>query len=429
MGLSLALLAPLAYAGLFAWGGYSHPASGPGTLEMSVDVGTSRQLCDQSPVCGGSLVEPFFSLPYYDPSTGTTVALIGHPGVEVWSGVLGRLVSEAALPSNCLAEAIFPGPGNLVEIPCSGASNSSLLVLDAASGNLLGTLDLPGYLIGAHFAAWDGGSGHLYVSATRQSNPDVDAPSFLLSLDVGSRALLAAWPLPGSYALDAPLAFDPATGQVLYGDFLNSSIREVDPATGDWTTFAAAVGNVNRLTVDPAGGRVYASQLGAYSTPDSLAALDLRTGAFLGDLAVSASWGGQVDPATGTVYFFDGYTFTAVNGTTGEIVGRAAVPSPYQGHDGGGWTVVPGEAAAVLGQLATWNNASLVSLAFHSTRVAGTAFSAVPGVGSNLPAAVGGLVAAVGVAVTLTLGLRELMVLRRYRREEGRREWERLISE
>ena len=411
------------------WGGVSHPVSGAGSPGLEVVSGTTKQLCDQGPACGNGTAQPFFSLPYYDRTTGTTVVLVAHTGVEILPADLGPPLAENALPASCPAENIFPGPGSLVELPCYGAANSSLIVMDAATAAFLGTIPLAGGL-GMNYFAWDGSTARLFVATTTAPSRALAAPSYLLTINVSTRSVTATAPLDVSYATATPLAFDPGTGMVLAWDSLNSSLRAIDPATGAWTTFAPMTGSQPTLSVDPIDGMIYASEPASATSPSSLVGIDLRTGGVDSEFPNSGELGGQIDPIRNIEYFLGYSSITAIDASTGQLISTTPIAgtalSQFVGR--GGWTLVPGADTVIMGEPAYTGLVSLAAAELQPVLVPGTAFSAVPLVGAALPIVVAVVFGAAGLVVMLTLGRREVAALARHRKLERQAEIERLLS-
>lgn len=419
LGVALFALAPAVGLGLAAWGTSARLAPGPGGTALDVSKVTAYPLCNTTVVCGIGTGSAFASVPYFDAATNTTVVLIAHPTVQVYTGVMGALLGQTLLPSNCPAEAIFPGPTGFVVLPCWSANNSSLLVVDASTAEIAGSIPLPGYGIDPYHAAWDAANQRLLLTATRAWSTDRTAspPTVLLEVDVANRSLAGSVPLPVSYGPQVLKALDPATGRLLYFDPANASIRAIDPRTGSVTGFVLTTGDVTSMTVDSQNGSLLAGEEFS-GAPSAVIRYDLARPAFDGEFPVRTSWwGGLHDPVSGLTYFTDGQTVSAVAASSGRVVGTATLPPSITTVLGGGWSLVPGQGRLLFGVPGGGSGFQVVSVSLTAVDVPGPAFGSVPVVGSSFPLYVAAITALAGSVVLAIPGRREARALIHYRRE------------
>jgi YVTN family beta-propeller protein len=190
-----------------------------------------------------------------DPNTGRVfVTNHGSGTLSVIDGLhslLLRTVSVGDLPTGV---AVNPDTGRVY---VAGSGSGQLVVVDAVSNLLIDTLPLSAQAsVDAWDVAVDSRSDRVYVAVPAAEGSDADAGAVLV-VDASSDRLAGSIAVPGPAEA---LAVDSAGGRLYVGGSSDSRLWVVDTGTGAVTSAVSLEGGLSALDVDPASGRVQAAQ-------------------------------------------------------------------------------------------------------------------------------------------------------------------------
>jgi hypothetical protein len=427
------ILAASVSAGLVAWGENAHPWSGAGTSQLEIESAVTAPVCTWEytqvgvPGCSGFDSAPFYSEPYYDPVGNATVILLPPDELLLDQGFLGASI-PVALP-DCAPTALYPAPGNEIAVGCEQAgANASLDFVDSATGALEGNVSLSSvtwFDSGAY--AWNASSQLLYLIAG-QTVSTLNATQYsasLLTVDTESRQLtgIVAFPAYGG----GPIALDPERPGLLFFDYLNGTLDQILPSSGATSAGLGFPGlEEASFTIDPNNGELLMGEV-ARNGSFTLWGIELDSFRLASEQPVDARCGGLVDPLAAVVYVSDCATITELNTTSMRVLGSVDLRSSSWT---GGWTILPGAAQFLLGQVNGGGESPTVShVALRTLTVAGPSYGALPVVGSELPFAVLAIGLLAGLLVLGVLGAPQLIAFRQYRVQTMDSEWARLVSE
>ncbi len=308
------------------------------------------------------------------------------------------LTNVTSLSVNCEpGDPLYPGTGSVVWIPCfnsAWADNETLLGYNGFSHSIAYNVSLPG----APFAmAYDSVNGDIVASTRLWSAPgpfieEYDPTNG--SVDTTSAPGLAlygpAWSGPS-------LAFDPLSGEVLYGA-TNNTLAGLYVDSGRTATVLDVASQVSALAVDPASEQVLVAESNASTvlvvnardfTVEAQVAIPncIENACFAPDTVTQL----LIDPVHGDAYLVAPLETVALNLTTLSVVGGevgygdgppvTATYSPAWDRIFGTYEIIPQDGPGFLEQLQHGSTLELTSLLW-------------------LPPELGSLAIAVGVGVT-----------------------------
>jgi hypothetical protein len=285
----------------------------------------------------------------------------------------------------------YPGDGTDLYWNCQTGNGSEISVFDLGSSRFVENITIGSASEQFHYAL-DRVHGVLYCAG---------ADSHLRSVDLGTAHLVADVSLAGGIG-GPPMWFDAARERLWVGDFLNQSLRVVDPLTGSISHVVPLSGNATALTGDPGSDRLYASVYDRGTGRTGTNVLDAASGAGVGWIGVAGAQPMIIDTRHGEGYVGEGGRLWVADLPTNALL-DSNVTFPGDG------------TVRIAYDSASDTIASLMPMDGYGIRVAysaadrgytaAPAFSAVPLVGTAFPTyvGIGGFVA--GMAVLVRRGL------------------------
>jgi len=451
LGVTILLLGVAGGAGIYLVGSSFRVVASPSLQSVSLGNASTTNLCGalRNPDrCASGVYTGSAGMVFVAPGNRYLVSIMETANstgnvsgvgeiLEVAGGSLARI---AQFPLPCLPYSnglSYPGFGPYAFQICSKGWNDSIAVVNWATGTVAGVFHM------ASTPSWDfapfisvalAPSSPTAFAAVAPSGGPTPAP-FLLTLNLATDSEVANVSLPAG---SSPSIYSNSSGTGVAvvepsGNRTESTIDLVDPTTGQVTRAIALPGGLDDCLPGETPGQLSACYYPGFSTTAEVVTLSTETLQLLSTipLPMGLPWTlaepqAVLDPGAGDLYLI-GNSFlpqvVAVNESSGQVVGTLDYNPSDQFAPQGTMTFDPrAETLAFSGSLAnqTWpvptdlSNPGLFEMNVSHGNNPQPSYSAVPWVGTALPA--------VTVVVGLGAGAVLLLVAGMIRRRQARQE-------